>query len=240
MGSEMCIRDRIIDSATEHLDDAVCQPPPHQEQPLDVIPVRGFNTNVASRIEVSGSSPCLRLRRRQMDETQFSRGSSSFWGRKGFPYRHSSEKGFPVQLKRGPTVRKEDGARVPRNGGTRHSDDGSHRSEIGPLSLGEGVPVRRKWGYRSLLYGGTKAPREMGTRPSVKRCPFVGNGLHVFRRRVSRPRKRASPPSQEGSPSSGRGTRSWDKGHPRPSGKGFSSLGRRVPALGKGVCASQG
>jgi hypothetical protein len=93
----------IIDSTTEHLDDAVCQPPPHQEQPLDVIPVRGFNTKVASRIEVSGSSPCLRLRRRQMDEIQFSRGSSSFWGRQGFPYRHSSEKGFPAQRNRGPS-----------------------------------------------------------------------------------------------------------------------------------------
>ena len=176
----------------------MCQPPPHQEQPLDIIPVRGFNTKVASRYEVSGSSPCLRLRRRQMDEKQFSRGSSSFWGRKRFPYRPSSEKGVPVQRKRGPTIRSEDGARVPRNGGTRHSDDGSHRSEIGPLSLGEWVPVRRKWGYRSPLYGGTKAPREMVTRPSVKRCAFVGNGLHVFRRRVSRP-------SEKGDPSLARG-----------------------------------
>ena len=121
----------IIDASTEYLNDAVnihSRSPPHQELPPDDIPVRGRHTNVASRNEVSGSSPCLRLRSRQMDEIQFSSGSSSFWGRQGFPYRHSSEKGFPVQLKRGPTVRKEDGARVPRNGGTRHSDDGSHRS----------------------------------------------------------------------------------------------------------------
>ena len=93
----------IIDSTTEDLDDAGCQAPPDQEQPPDGIPVRGCHTKVASRIQVSGSSPCLRLRRCQMDEIQFSSGSSSFRGSKGFPYRHSSGKGFPVQRKRGPS-----------------------------------------------------------------------------------------------------------------------------------------
>ena len=75
----------IIDASTEYLNDAVnihSRSPPHQELPPDDIPVRGRHTNVASRSEVSGSSPCLRRRRRRMDETPVSNGASSVWGRK--------------------------------------------------------------------------------------------------------------------------------------------------------------
>ena len=188
----------------------------------------------------------------QLVDCRSSNGTSSFWRGKGSPYRYSSDKRFPsigtwVPVHRtkvtdlGEMGNPSIGPGLPSFGirgpsfvrvgmctmeqGSRHSDTG-YRRNFGPPAIGEGLPIRRKWGPTVPPGRGTTVPRKMGTPPSEEGYPFLGNGLHVSRKMdsVAVPRRRGSPPAQSGSRPrvgvTGPGNRDS-----RPSEMGYSSIG---------------
>ena len=147
---------------------------------------------MVSRIEASGSSPCLRLCRRQMDEKLFSSGTSSSWRRNDFLADTPLRRGSPARGKGSPSIGQRctsprgkgypsigSMAPIPRNRGTRRSEEWAcvPRNRVCvtritapfrrqcPPALGEGVPVRRNWGTCPSETG-YKVPRKWRPRPS--------------------------------------------------------------------------
>ena len=93
--------------------------------------MRGCNPKVVARFAAGGPSPCLRARRTQLVDSRLSKGKSDFWRRKGFSYRHTSEKG---------SVPRNKGPGPSDKGNTVLGERGTHPSVSGLPSLGLGGP----------------------------------------------------------------------------------------------------